>query len=189
MAPTIQAQHVVAVTIPTIAVIFLTYLWYKKRSNSVTRGKNDPGGGGGTSRKRTRHRNNISTMPSVTVATCNTEQEIFPVVIKNAMQKAIRDMETTFPIEEINSDYEENEGGVDDNIYKDKISNINNNFEINMNNKNNNVEVSYIQSDFVFYIRYYSCFYSMLIGKYFIEKENKYKKLKLENIFWRRNLI
>ncbi len=116
MAPTIQAQHVVAVTIPTIALIYLTYLWYKKRSNSVTRGRNDPGGGGGTSRKRTRHRNTTSTttmatstMPVVAVpSTCNVDPELFPEAMKNAMQKAIRDLETASPIQEICSDAEEN---------------------------------------------------------------------------------
>lgn len=103
MAPTIQAQHVVAVTIPTIAVIFLTYLWYKKRSNSVTRGRSDPGGG--TSKKRNRHRN---TVPSLTSVTSGGEQEsTFPEAMKSAMQKAMRDLETAAPIQEICSDSEE----------------------------------------------------------------------------------
>lgn len=109
MAPTIQAQHVVAVTIPTIAVLFFTYLWYKKRSNSISRSRNDPGGGG-TSRKRTRHRNTTATaLPSASVSTSSVEQEIFPEAMKNAMQKAIRDLETASPIQEICSDLEENQ--------------------------------------------------------------------------------
>ncbi|XP_065225449.1 A-kinase anchor protein 1, mitochondrial isoform X2 [Planococcus citri] len=125
MAPTIQAQHVVAVTIPTIAVIFFTYLWYKKRSNSVTRGRSDPGGGGGTSKKRNRHRtsagsshsNSATTSPASAVAiSAIAEKETSPVSsssslvseeMKTAMQKAIRDLETAAPIQEVCSDTEE----------------------------------------------------------------------------------
>lgn len=117
MAPTIQAQHVVAVTIPTIAVIFFTYLWYKKRSNSVTRGRSDPGGGGGTSKKRNRHRTGASSASSspvsATVAIAAVaEKETSPVTslseeMKTAMQKAIRDLETAAPIQEVCSDTEE----------------------------------------------------------------------------------
>lgn len=118
MAPTIQAQHVVAVTIPTIAVIFLTYLWYKKRSNSVTRGRSDPAGGGGTSKKRNRHRTssnlsngNVCNVASVTTMVSNGgEQEnvtAFPEAMKSAMEKAMRDLETAAPIQEVCSDTEE----------------------------------------------------------------------------------
>lgn len=107
MAPSIQAQHVVAVTIPTIAVLFLTYFWYKKRSNSITRSRSDPGGGG-ISKKRSRHRNTVCTLPSAAELRGNSETEIFPEAMKHAMQKAIRDLETASPIQEICSDSEEN---------------------------------------------------------------------------------
>lgn len=107
MAPSLQAQHVVAVTIPTIAVIFLTYLWYKKRSNSIARGRNDPGGGSGP-RKR-RNRNMVSTMPNVSAVPTSIEQpqESLSEAMKNAMQKAIRDLKTASPIQEICSDSED----------------------------------------------------------------------------------
>lgn len=108
MAPTIQAQHVVAVTIPTIAVIFLTYLWYKKRSNSVTRGRSDPGGGS-TTKKRNRHRNTVQSLASVSTGINSELESTFPEAMKNAMQKAMRDLETAAPIQEICSDAEESD--------------------------------------------------------------------------------
>lgn len=142
MAPSIQAQHVVAVTIPTIAVLFLTYLWYKKRSNSITRSRNDPGGGGGTSKKRTRHRNAVPVNAAAMLAV-NAEQEIFPEAMKNAMQKAIRDLETASPIQEICSDSEESPLQETDKSSCEVHSADTPSFSL-QTNKNHSVEVSMV---------------------------------------------